>query len=151
VRVGVAAAKGLAEAAAKPLIAVSNLKAVAWFGTGPLRAAVLDARRGEIYGAVFDNALEPVRDEVVMGFPAWIETLPEGPLEFLTPDPSHYRDALAATRFATARLSATPRAMAGAIGMIAHQLFLDGRAPDPAEAEAEYVRRSDAELFWKEA
>jgi len=151
VRVGLAAAKGLAEAAAKPLITVSNLKAVAWFGTAPLRAAVIDARRGEIYGAVFDQALEPVGAEVVMKFPEWIETLPEGPLEFLAPDPSHYRDALAATRFAAAGLSATPRAMAGAIGMIAHRLFLDGCAPDPAAAEAEYVRRSDAELFWKEA
>jgi tRNA threonylcarbamoyladenosine biosynthesis protein TsaB len=151
VRVGLAAAKGLAEAAAKPLITVSNLKAVAWFGTAPLRATVIDARRGEIYGAVFDNALGLVGDEVVMKFPEWIETLPEGPLEFLTPDPSHYRDALVATRFAEAGLSATPRAMAGAIGMIAHRLFLDGCAPDPAAAEAEYVRRSDAELFWKEA
>jgi tRNA threonylcarbamoyladenosine biosynthesis protein TsaB len=151
VRVGLAAAKGLADAAAKPLITVSNLKAVAWFGTAPLRATVLDARRGEIYGAVFDQALASVRDEVVMRFPEWIETLPEGEIEFLSPDPSHFQNALAATRFATASVTATPRAVAGAIGAIAHQLFLDGCAPDPAAAEAEYVRRSDAELLWKEA
>lgn len=151
VRVGLAAAKGLAEAATRPLIGVSNLKAVAWFGTAPLRAAVLDARRGEIYGAVFDHALEPVREEVVAKFPEWIGTLPDGALEFLSPDPAHFQDALAATRFAEAPVTATPRAVAGAIGMIAHKMFLDGCAPDPAAADAQYVRRSDAELFWKEA
>jgi tRNA threonylcarbamoyladenosine biosynthesis protein TsaB len=151
VRVGLASAKGLAEAAARPLIGVSNLKAVAWFGTAPLRAAVLDARRGEIYGAVFDGALETVREEVVAKFPDWLGTLPEGPLEFLSPDPAHFHDALAATRFAQAPVTATPRAVAGAIGMIAHKMYLDGCAPDPAAADAQYVRRSDAELFWKEA
>ncbi|MEN6604466.1 MAG: tRNA (adenosine(37)-N6)-threonylcarbamoyltransferase complex dimerization subunit type 1 TsaB [Bryobacteraceae bacterium] len=150
VRVGLAAAKGLAEAASKPLITVSNLKAVAWFGTAPLRAAVLDARRGEIYGAVFNETLETVRDEVVMKLPAWLEALPDGQLEFLSPDPSRFRSALAATRFASATFTATPRAVAGAIGMISHGMFLAGCAPDPAAAEAEYVRRSDAELMWKE-
>jgi hypothetical protein len=34
--------------------------------------------------------------------------------------------------------------------MIANGMFLEGCAPDPAAAEAEYVRRSDAELMWKE-
>ncbi len=150
VRVGLAAAKGLAEAASKPLITVSNLKAAAWFGTAPLRAAVLDARRGEIYGAVFNETLETVRDEVVMKLPAWIETLPDGQLEFLSPDPSRFRDALAGGRFASAAFTATPRAVAGAIGVIAHGMFLAGSAPDPAAAEAEYVRRSDAELMWKD-
>jgi tRNA threonylcarbamoyladenosine biosynthesis protein TsaB len=151
VRVGLAAAKGLAEAAARPLIGVSNLKAVASFGTAPLRATVIDARRGQIYGAVFDHALEPVRDEVVMNFPEWIGTLPEGTIEFLSPDPAHFQNALAGTPFAHAPVTATPRAVAGAIGRIAHRLFLAGCAPDPAAADAEYVRRSDAELFWKEA
>jgi tRNA threonylcarbamoyladenosine biosynthesis protein TsaB len=151
VRVGLASAKGLAEAAAKPLIGVSNLKAVAWFGTAPLRAAVIDARRDEIYGAVFDSALEPLRPEVVAKFPEWLETLPEGAIEFLSPDPAHFQGALAGTRFAQASVTATPRAVAGAIGAIAHRMFLAGCAPDPAAADAQYVRRSDAELFWKEA
>ena len=150
VRVGLAAGKGLAEAAGKPLVAVSNLKAVAWFGAGPLRAAVIDARRGEIYGAVYDQALVAVRDEVVMKFPQWLDTLPEGPVEFLSPDPARFEHALAGTRWAASGIRGVPRALAGAIGMIAHQLFLAGYAPDPAAADAGYVRPSDAELLWKE-
>ncbi len=76
VRIGLAAAKGLAEAASKPMVAVSNLKVLAFFGMAPLRATVLDARRGEVYGAVYNAALESVVEEAVMKFPAWLKTLP---------------------------------------------------------------------------
>jgi tRNA threonylcarbamoyladenosine biosynthesis protein TsaB len=55
VRVGLAAVKGLAESLGKSAAGVSNLEAVAWFGTAPLRAAVLDARRGQIYGGLYDS------------------------------------------------------------------------------------------------
>jgi tRNA threonylcarbamoyladenosine biosynthesis protein TsaB len=46
--------KGLAEATGKPAVAVSNLAAMARYGSAALRAVVLDARRGEVYGAVYD-------------------------------------------------------------------------------------------------
>ena len=49
VRVALACVKGLAEAMGRPAVAVSNLQAVARYGTARLRGAVLDARRGEIY------------------------------------------------------------------------------------------------------
>ncbi len=68
VRVGLAAAKGLAEATGKRMVAVSNLRALAAFGTAPLRATVIDARRGEIYGAVYNSQLELVMPEVVTRF-----------------------------------------------------------------------------------
>jgi hypothetical protein len=43
-----------------------------------------------------------------------------------------------------------PRALAAAIGHIAWDDFTAGRSSDPAEIDANYVRRSDAELFWRE-
>lgn len=150
VRVGLAAAKGLAEAVGKPMVAVSNLQAVASFGTAALRAAVLDARRGEIYGAVYGAGLDLICPEVVMKFPAWLETLPEGELEFLSTDFSPFRPALAGTRWATVPVREAPRALAGAIARIAARRFLCGQAQDPAAVDALYVRRSDAELSWKE-
>src|SRR5262245_34289837 len=54
VRVGIACIKGLAEATGRPVVGVSNLEALAAFGSALLRGPVLDARRGEIYGAVYD-------------------------------------------------------------------------------------------------
>jgi tRNA threonylcarbamoyladenosine biosynthesis protein TsaB len=128
VRIGLTAVKGLAEATGRKVVAVSNLQALASFGTRELRATVLDARRGEVYAAVYNAALEPVLEEVVMNFPAWLATLPEGDLEVIK----------------------DPRALAGAIGRIAASRFALGLAQDPAEIDANYVRRSDAELLWKE-
>src|SRR5712692_10509918 len=57
VRVGLTAAKGLAEAHGKRVVPVSNLLALAYGGRGELRAVLVDARRGEIYGAVYDAQL----------------------------------------------------------------------------------------------
>src|SRR4051794_36251495 len=56
VRIGLAAAKGLAEVMGKPAVGVSNLELLAGFGSAPLRATVLDARRGEVFAALFDAA-----------------------------------------------------------------------------------------------
>jgi tRNA threonylcarbamoyladenosine biosynthesis protein TsaB len=142
VRVGLAAVKGLAEAAGRRVVAVSNLQTLAWFGTRALRATVMDARRGQVYGAVYDAALEPVCEEVVMSFPQWLKTVPEGDLEFIT-------HGFPMTGVEAPVIEA-PRALAGAIGRIAMIRFERGLAQDPAEVDANYVRRSDAELLWKE-
>ncbi len=44
-----------------------------------------------------------------------------------------------------------PRTLAAAIGRIASGEFVAGRASDPAEIDANYIRRSDAELIVKKA
>jgi tRNA threonylcarbamoyladenosine biosynthesis protein TsaB len=140
VRVGLTAVKGLAEANQRRAVAVSNLEAVAFFGSGPLRAPVLDARRGEIYGAVYDASLRIVQEEAVLPFEAWIAGLPQGDIEIVTNGfalPAHpHREVHA------------PRALAGAIAQIAARRFFEGLALDPAQIGANYVRRSDAELLW---
>jgi len=131
VRVGLTAVKGLAEATGQKVVAVSNLQALAWFGTHSLRAVVMDARRGEVYGAVYDASLRLVCDEVVMPYTDWMKTLPPGDLEVITQgDPQ--------------------RSLAGAIASIAQSRFAAGLAKDPAEIDANYVRRSDAELLWRD-
>jgi tRNA threonylcarbamoyladenosine biosynthesis protein TsaB len=145
VRVGLAAIKGLAEAADRPAVAVSNLQALAVFGSRPLRATLLDARRGEIYGAVYDAHLRAISPEVVTALPRWIATLPAGDLEFISTDLGPFRYALPDAPVVT-----SPRALAGAVARIAWDLWQTGEAQDPAAVDANYVRRSDAELFWKE-
>ncbi|MEO7142404.1 MAG: tRNA (adenosine(37)-N6)-threonylcarbamoyltransferase complex dimerization subunit type 1 TsaB [Bryobacteraceae bacterium] len=150
VRVGLAAVKGLAEAAGKPVVAVSNLETLAWFGTAALRAVVADARRGQIYGAVYDGELRAVRAEVVMAFPNWLAAIPDGDLEFIAADFTPFQAALGGTRFADVPVRQAPRAMAAAVAQIAAGRYARGEAQDPAVVDANYVRRSDAELFWKE-
>jgi len=148
VRVCLACVKGLAEAAGKPAVAVSNLAAIASFGSAPLRAALLDARRGEIYAAVYDDAGRLVRPETVAPPARWLEALPEE-VELVSPDFSVFADALAASRLRDARRTTAPHAQAAAITRIVWQRWQAGEASDPAALDANYVRRSDAELLWK--
>jgi tRNA threonylcarbamoyladenosine biosynthesis protein TsaB len=131
VRVGLAAAKGLAEATGKRVVAVSNLRALAFFGTAPLRATIIDARRGEVYAAVYDNNLAIVAPEAVLKLEDFLGGLPSGEVEIISTVDA-------------------PRQLAAAIGHIAWDEFKAGRARDAAEVDANYVRRSDAELFWKD-
>lgn len=146
VRVGLAAVKGLAEATGKKVIAVSNLRAIASFGSAPLRATVLDARRGEVYAAVYNHKLEIIMPEVVVPYNVWPKTLPSHGFEIISPDFSALRNLIDGS----VPTVTAPRALAGAIARIAWTEFRHGRACDPAEIDANYVRRSDAELFWKE-
>jgi tRNA threonylcarbamoyladenosine biosynthesis protein TsaB len=127
VRVGLACIKGLAEALNKPAVAISNSQAISTFGTAPLRAVEIDARRGEIYGAVYDDTARLVQPEVVTKREIWLAGLPAG-VEFVEP----------------------PRALAGAVARLALDRYLRGEPCDPAALDANYVRRSDAELLWRD-
>jgi tRNA threonylcarbamoyladenosine biosynthesis protein TsaB len=147
VRVGLTAAKGLAEATRKRVVAVSNLQALASFGTHELRAAVIDARRGEVYAGVYDSALNPVRDELVIHYDAWLATLPRGDVEI---DLEFITAGFPITGVGHTPVTQAPRVLAGAIGKIAAARFAKGLAQNPSEIDANYVRRSDAEVFWKD-
>jgi tRNA threonylcarbamoyladenosine biosynthesis protein TsaB len=115
VRVGLAAVKGLAAALDKPVAGISNLRALASFGN--LRP-VIDARRGEVYTAVYDAELRLVSPETVGPFPG----LP------ITPSSDN---------------------LAAAVALCAE---LDGPVgwQDPGALDANYVRRADAELSWRD-
>ncbi len=150
VRVGLAAVMGLAEASGRPVVGVSNLRAVAAYGAGALRAVVLDARRGEVYGAVYGASLDLLGDEVVAPFGEWAATLPAEGLEFVAQDWALFAPAVNGTRLQRAAVSLAPRAIAGAAGRIAARELKAGRAQAPEALEANYVRRSDAEKMWGE-
>ena len=55
IRIGVSMVKGLAWALEKPCVGVSTLEAMAWHGlaAGGLVCPVMDARRGQVYNALF--------------------------------------------------------------------------------------------------
>lgn len=65
IRIGVSTVKGLAWAADKKCVGVSTLEAMAWHGvlSGGLICPVMDARRSQVYNALFetDEAGRPVR------------------------------------------------------------------------------------------
>jgi tRNA threonylcarbamoyladenosine biosynthesis protein TsaB len=131
--------KGLAEAVGRPAVAVSNLAVLARCGTASLRGVVIDARRDQIYGAVYDADGRIVSPEVVARLDPWLAALPPGVEEFVSAMP-----------LPAPRVVVPPRNLAAMVAEIAHAKLLCGQASDPAALDANYVRQSDAELFWKE-
>jgi tRNA threonylcarbamoyladenosine biosynthesis protein TsaB len=143
VRVGLTAAKGFAAALGKPAAGISNLQALASLGVGVRRAAVLDARRGEIYGAVYGPESQVLSPETVAPFGAWLESLPDEETCFVFMDATPFAAALDAGRFANAQRFTATRGLAGAVARLAWS-----QAKDPALLDANYVRKADAELAW---
>ena len=133
VRIGLSAVKGLAEAAGRRVAGVSNLRALSSFGNSPLRAVTLDARRGEVYAGIYNADLEPVTPEVVQPLEKWLLTL----------DPAFKYEFVSQTE--------PPRPLAAAVALCAELDGLKDRWLDPADLDANYVRRSDAELYWKDS
>jgi tRNA threonylcarbamoyladenosine biosynthesis protein TsaB len=135
-RVGLSAIKGLAEVCGKRVVAMSNLEVLADFGTSAVRAVVIDAHRGEVYAAVYDGTGRAIVPEVVLPFEKFLKLVPEGPVEWISQDPPPALEC---------PIVQAPRALAGAIAKLAQRRT----AQDPAAIEANYVRRSDAEILFR--
>jgi tRNA threonylcarbamoyladenosine biosynthesis protein TsaB len=149
VRVGLTAAKGLAEAMNRPVAAVSNLRALAFFGNSDRRAVILDARRGDVYVGLYNAELQPIQREAVTKLPAWLEQITTD-CELITAAGSPFRAAMAGSRFDGNTWTEAPRSLAAAVAYCAELDLERGAALDPISADANYVRRSDAELFWRD-
>jgi tRNA threonylcarbamoyladenosine biosynthesis protein TsaB len=102
---------------------------------------VLDARRGDIFGAVYDERSHLVTEETVTKLPLWLESLPKGDYEFISGS-----DIAGTDGFLRA-----PHYLGEAVAICAERDGKDGKWSDPAALDANYVRRSDAELFWKDS
>jgi tRNA threonylcarbamoyladenosine biosynthesis protein TsaB len=141
VRVGLAAIKGLADALHKPAMGVSNLRALSLSGSSPLRAVVLDARRGQVYGSVYDAQGKIVAEETVAVWEEWLKSVPAGAeMIGMSDGPCHK---------AGIPFTAAPRSLAGAVAQCAEMEGPSGWS-DPVVIDANYVRQSDAQLYWKD-
>ena len=143
-RVGLAAIKALAEILGKPIAAVSLLEVLALAGgaKGTVCAA-LDAGRGEVYSGEYEVADDSAqvlgeklltKEEFVATARGW---------KIVTPDA-----ALVATA-ESAGLSAVlvEPPSAAAVARLGWRKLRQGQAVSPELLEANYIRRSDAEIF----
>jgi len=142
-RVGLAAIKALAEVLAKPIGSVSMLEVIlaeAQDVTGRVLAA-LDAGRNEIYGAGRGN-----RGALVEGlFPREEFLMAAQAATVITPD--HAVAEL--TRRAGLNVQQIDRPRSDAIARLGWNKILAGSTVAPDQLEANYIRRSDAEIFSK--
>ena len=82
-RVGVSAAKGLCYAMDIPMIAISTLSALAWrafqeYPDAQHAIAMIEARKNEVFGAVYGRDLEmELSDQVITLYPNWHQSVVE--------------------------------------------------------------------------
>jgi tRNA threonylcarbamoyladenosine biosynthesis protein TsaB len=141
-RVGLAAMNGFAAAHEKPSAGVTTLEALAW-KTGIEDALVVpttDARRGEIYGAVYRRVGERLIEEqsaVVLKPAQWLASLPRQPLAFCGDAAIRYRREIEAQRGWT--VHSLDLYIASTIAELA-------ATPNHGPLEPLYVRKTDAEI-----
>lgn len=147
IRVGLSAAKALAEVHGKPVVAVSNLKAIAAAGEGDLRVPLLDARRGELFAGGFDAALNAVFPEIVCTCANLVERLTDERPSYIATDDGILESGGPAELLADCAV--VDEAIAGSIAKVAAYEVVTGLGKATESIEANYIRRSDAEVNWR--
>ena len=142
-RVGLAAIKALAEVLRKPIAAVSLLEIVARAGekSGEVTAA-LDAGRGEVYIAEYNvNGMDATLHEQQVITIAQLST-GDGGREIVTPDAKIVQ--LAGEHGIRAAIIPYPRA--DAVARLGFEKIKAGETISIEALDANYIRRSDAEI-----
>ncbi|MBI1749075.1 MAG: tRNA (adenosine(37)-N6)-threonylcarbamoyltransferase complex dimerization subunit type 1 TsaB [Acidobacteria bacterium] len=160
-RVGLAAVKGLAEVHGRPIVAVSALEAVAVQSSAPGAwvAPVLDARRGQVFGALYERVPQGLRRyqdervETLREFLAWLasefrENI-QGVPAFVSPKPALLYFEIEGSAFVNSPVGQASPVLAPLIGQIGLERARRGEVVDALHLDANYIRRSDAELNFK--
>jgi tRNA threonylcarbamoyladenosine biosynthesis protein TsaB len=148
-RVGLSTVKALAEVMHRPIAAISMLEAVAaQCSHAGLVIAALDAGRKEVYAGEYEGrrggsdkpnpARESLRSQAQLL--AWLESNPGA--ELITPD-----EAISSLAARHLRVKQIDWPDAGAIARLGFDKIQAGDVVAPEVLEANYIRRSDAEIF----
>jgi len=160
VRVGLTTVKAWAEVYGRGIAAVSRLEALARESSGKASylAPFFDARRNQVFGALFRRRgadLERIEEEMVITpdkFLDWCVARSGGErIDWISTDPKCLAEAAQwPSRLAASEtIEVISPVLAPRIGKIGYQLAREGRLIDALALDANYVRRSDAEILWK--
>jgi tRNA threonylcarbamoyladenosine biosynthesis protein TsaB len=145
-RVGLAAAKALAEVLGKPIATVSLLEVCVFISglQGKVMAA-LDAGRGEIYVGEYEIPARPGqahREQILSGDEFLIQARGWA---VVTPDPTIAEGAAAAGLPVTTLASVS----AAEVARLGWRKIQSGETVTPEQLDANYIRRTDAEMLEK--
>ena len=153
-RVGLSTVKGLAEALTKPIVAVSLLASTAAAARQTASVvAALDAQRGEVYAGEYQVVHSEMPSELrthliaevllrLEDFTAWLGARIPAPVTY-TPDATVEK----ALRQSDSPVEQIPRPAADLIARLGVAKYLQGLAISAEALDANYLRRSDAEIF----
>jgi tRNA threonylcarbamoyladenosine biosynthesis protein TsaB len=152
IRIGLSAIKSLAFASGKPVAPVSTLAALASKpapSEGRLVVPVLDAKKGEIYAALFERRGSGLVDVVPQGAydpEEFFARLPaRGPLTFVGGGLAVHSGRIRDRFGARARLSSRTPFIAAEVGLLGGTMILAGKGEPSRSVEPLYFRRSQAE------
>jgi tRNA threonylcarbamoyladenosine biosynthesis protein TsaB len=161
-RVGVTSTKALAEVYGTRVVGVSRLEAIAMSEQTATAyvASCYDAQRGQLFGALYrssNNILARIGDEFVISPDEFIEfvdgQVSQESVTWVTLDLAII-EKVEKLRIRAARgdklVEGNPE-LASVLGELAEERAKEGKYSDPVTLDANYVRRSDAEIFWKGA
>jgi tRNA threonylcarbamoyladenosine biosynthesis protein TsaB len=148
-RVGLSGVKGLAEVLGAPIATVSVLEALASFSSAPgLVAAALDAGRSEVYFGLYNVDPSTIAriDERLLTQTEYLERLNDEQISAaITSDTSLAGFASAA--YTTILPEVLDRPTSETIARLGLRKLLAGETVSIAALDANYLRRSDAEIF----
>jgi tRNA threonylcarbamoyladenosine biosynthesis protein TsaB len=151
-RVGLSAVKGLAEVLGTPIATVSLLEALASLSGTPGRAAAaLDAGRSEVFFGLYQISAAGEASKIsekLLGQSEFLQQLYDDNLQgAITSDASLAQMAAAAHGQVQIRVAERPGSEV--IARLGLKKLLAGQIVSVEALEANYLRRSDAELFFK--
>ena len=152
-RIGLSTAKGLCYATGRPLVMVPTLEAFARsfpFCKYPV-CVMLDARRGEVYAAVFqwDGCFVKLLDEVSAA-PEDLFRDVDSPVILAGEGAKVYRERLVAVLGERAMFAPLEKMVPSPVNvaMLGLEKVLQGEFTDASAAEPFYIRKSEAEVKW---
>ena len=152
IRIGLGAVKSLALASGKPAVAVSTLAALAAKLAGPcpgLACPVLDARKGQVYAALFESAGGAGAEVVPQGAygPAeFLDLLPAGrPVSFIGSGALAFESAIRARLGDKAVFPLRSPFIAAEVGRIGMDALGRGGGVEARDLQPLYFRKSQAE------
>jgi len=160
VRVGLTTVKAWGEVYGKRIVAVSRLESLAAeesCGTAWV-AAFINAQRDQVFGAIYrrnGKGLERLGDEMVIAPGKFVEAAAEvakgEEISWVSADAACgvSEAAWKARELRGEKVESVSSVRAPMIGRLGLAALAEGRFMDALALDANYVRRSDAEIFWK--
>jgi tRNA threonylcarbamoyladenosine biosynthesis protein TsaB len=165
IRVGAAAVKGLAEVHRKPTAAISTLALIAQaaeWGESPnnlrfggLWVPLFDGRRAQVFSGVYrteGDALRLLGAETVgplRELIGRIRSLGDAEVRFCSPEIEWLAETIAAAGYPAESVVSTRAALGATLARMGLLALENGSVINAIAVDANYIRASDAELFWK--
>ena len=161
-RIGLTAVKALAEVHDKPIVPISTLEVLAAAARAELPAdfsgelaPLRDARRGQIFGALYHVERETMRrliGESVGSIGAFLDRIKgtdSKDVRFCGTEIALFASQIAQAGWDDTSLIALRPGLAATLARMGLEQLRAGKGIAAAAAEANYIRPADAELFWK--